>query len=134
MDRKWKISGKGRNCPKYGYYMLLIIAAPDVRDHLSDREVSTVLFLPTRIGSMVGELPRALDISEQWISITIHEYSKSSALLNSAKRFSSAIYHSFSRGEIFTVSKCYLESEDESEWLDLPFFIGFNLTRGLPIR
>ena len=47
--------------------MLLIIAAPDVRDHLSDREVSTVLFLPTSIGSMVGELPQTLDISGQWL-------------------------------------------------------------------
>ncbi len=56
--------------------MLLIIAAPDVRDHLSDREVSTVLFLPAIIGSMVGELPRAHDISEQWISITIKVCSK----------------------------------------------------------
>ena len=78
MDKKWKISEKGRNSTKYGYYMLLIIAAPDVRDHLSDREVSTVLFLPVNIGSMAGELPRAHDISEQWISITIQEYSKSS--------------------------------------------------------
>jgi hypothetical protein len=58
--------------------MLLIIAAPDVRDHLSDREISTVLFLPTSIGSMVGELPRALDISGQWIPITIQENIKSS--------------------------------------------------------
>jgi hypothetical protein len=39
--------------------MLLIIATPDVRDHLSDREISTVLFLPANIGSMAGELPRA---------------------------------------------------------------------------
>ena len=62
--------------------MLLIIAAPDVRDHLSDREVSTVLFLPANIGSMAGELPRALDISGQWISITIHEYMKSSRNFN----------------------------------------------------
>jgi len=58
--------------------MLLILAAPDVRDHLSDREVSTILFLPTSIGSMVGELPRALDISGQWISITIQQNMKSS--------------------------------------------------------
>jgi hypothetical protein len=58
--------------------MLLIIAAPDVRDHLSDREVSTALFLPTNIGSMVGELPRALVISGQYISITIQENIKSS--------------------------------------------------------
>ena len=72
--------------------MLLIIAAPDVRDHLSDREVSTVLFPPASIGSMVGELPRALDISEQWIPITIQEYSKSSLILSSAKRFSSSTY------------------------------------------
>ena len=73
MDMKWEISGKGRNSPKYGYYMLLIIVAPDVRDHLSDREVSTVLFFPASIGSMVGELPRAHDISGQWISITSQE-------------------------------------------------------------
>ena len=56
---KWEISGKGRNSSKYGYYMLLILPAPDVRDHLSDREVSTVRFLPANIGSMAGELPRA---------------------------------------------------------------------------
>ena len=62
--------------------MLHIIAAPDVRDHLSDREVSTVLFLPASIGSMVGELPRAHDISGQWISITIQEYMKSSRNFN----------------------------------------------------
>jgi hypothetical protein len=75
--------------------MLLIIAAPDVRDHLSNREVSTVLFLPASIGSMVGELPRAHDISGQWISITIQEYSKSSLMLTSAKRFSSSTNHRF---------------------------------------
>ena len=39
--------------------MLLTIATPDVRDHLSDREVSTAPFLPANIGSMAGELPRA---------------------------------------------------------------------------
>ncbi len=78
MDVKWESTGKGRNSPKSGYYMLLIIATPDVRDHLSDREVSTVLFLPANIRSMAGELPRAHDISGQWISITIQEYSKSS--------------------------------------------------------
>ena len=65
MDMKWEISGKGRNSAKYGYYMLLIIATPDVRDHLSGREVSTALFLPANIGSMAGELPRAHDISGQ---------------------------------------------------------------------
>ena len=32
------------------------------------------------------------------------------------------------------VSKCYLDSEGESEWLDLPFFIEFNLTSGFLIR
>jgi len=58
--------------------MLLIIATPDVRDHLSDREISTALFLPANIGSMAGELPRALDISGQWISITIQDNMKSS--------------------------------------------------------
>ena len=62
---KWEISGKGSNSFKYGYYMLLIIAAPDIRDHFSDREVSTVLFLPASVGSMVGELPQAHDISGQ---------------------------------------------------------------------
>ena len=93
MDMKWEISGKGRNSTKYGYYMLLILAAPDVRDHLSDREVSTVLFLPANIRSMAGELPRAHDISEQWITITTEEYSKSSLILGSAKRFSSNGYH-----------------------------------------
>jgi len=65
MDWKWEISGKRRNSPKSGYYMLLIIATPDVRDHLSGREVSTALFLPANIGSMAGELPRAHDISGQ---------------------------------------------------------------------
>ncbi|MGB5749456.1 MAG: hypothetical protein WBM69_20925 [Desulfobacterales bacterium] len=79
---KWEISGKGRNSAKYGYYMLLIVAAPDVRDHLSDREVSTALFLPANIGSMAGELPRAHDISGQWISITIQEYMQSSRNFN----------------------------------------------------
>ena len=38
--------------------MLLIITTPGVRDHRSDREVSTVLFLPANIESMAGELPR----------------------------------------------------------------------------
>ncbi len=50
--------------PKYGYYMLLITPAPDVRDHLSDREVSPVLFLPAYIGSKAGELPRTLAVSQ----------------------------------------------------------------------
>ncbi len=48
----------------YGYYMLLIILTPDVRDHLSDREVSTILFLPAYIGSKAGELPRTLAVSQ----------------------------------------------------------------------
>ena len=42
--------------------MLLIIPTPDVGDHLSDREVSTVLFLPAYIGSKAGELPRTLAV------------------------------------------------------------------------
>ena len=50
--------------PKYGYYMLLIIPTPDVRDHLSDREASTVLFLPAYIGSKTGELSRTLAVSQ----------------------------------------------------------------------
>jgi hypothetical protein len=49
---------KRHTSPKYGYYMLLITPAPDVRDHLSDREISTVLFLPAQIMSKAGELPR----------------------------------------------------------------------------
>ena len=65
MDVKWESTGKGRNSPKHGYYMLLIIAAPDVHDHLSDREVSTALFLPANIWSMAGELPRLNNISGQ---------------------------------------------------------------------
>ena len=73
MDRKWEISGKGRNSAKYGYYMLLIIAAPDVRDHLSDREVSTVLFLPAKIRSMAGELPRTLQYLR---TVNIHYHSR----------------------------------------------------------
>ena len=55
---------KGRNSPKYGYYMLLTIATPDVHDHLGDREVSTALFLPANIGSEAGELPRTLAVSQ----------------------------------------------------------------------
>jgi hypothetical protein len=73
MDMKWEISRKGRNSAKYGYYMFLIIAAPDVHDHLSDREVSTVLFLPAKIGRMVGELPRA----QQYLrTVDIHHHSR----------------------------------------------------------
>jgi hypothetical protein len=37
---------------------------PGVRDHLSDREISTVLFLPANIGSKAGELPRTLTVSQ----------------------------------------------------------------------
>ncbi len=44
---------------------------------------------------MAGELPRAHDISEQWITITTEEYSKSSLILGSAKRFSSCHYLEF---------------------------------------
>ena len=53
-----------RNSPKYGHYMLLIIPASDVRDHLSDREVSTALFLPAQIRSKAGEPPRTLAVSQ----------------------------------------------------------------------
>ena len=49
---------------KYGYYMLPITPAPDVRDHLSDREISTILLLPAQIMSKAGELPRTLTISQ----------------------------------------------------------------------
>jgi hypothetical protein len=89
MDMKWEISGKGRNSAKYGYYMLLILAAPDVRDHLSDREVSTVLFLPAKIGSMAGELPRTLQYLR---TVDIHYHSriqevKSNVLFREAVQF-----------------------------------------------
>jgi hypothetical protein len=47
-SRKRHRNEKRRNCTKYGYYTLLTIRASDVRDHLSDREVSTVLFLPAK--------------------------------------------------------------------------------------
>jgi len=61
---KWKWAMKVRNSPKYGYYMLLSIAAPDVHDHLCDREISTVPFLPANLGSEAGELPRTLAVSQ----------------------------------------------------------------------
>ena len=47
-----------------GICMLLTISASDVRDHLSDREVSTALFLPAYIGSKAGELPQTLTVSQ----------------------------------------------------------------------
>jgi len=73
MEMKWESTGKGRNSPKSGYYMLFIIVTPDVRDHLSDREVSTVLFLPANIRSMAGELPRA----QQYLrTVNIHYHSR----------------------------------------------------------
>ena len=89
MDMKWEISGKGRNSAKYGYYMLLILAAPDVRDHLGDREVSTVLLLPAKIGSMAGELPRTLQYLR---TVDIHYHSriqkvKSNVLFREAVQF-----------------------------------------------
>ena len=46
----------------------------------------------------------------------------------------SAIYFNSLSARIFMISKCYFESEGESERLDLPFFIEFYLTRGFPIR
>jgi hypothetical protein len=39
-------------------------STPGVRDHLSDREISTVLFLLANIGSKAGELPRTLTVSQ----------------------------------------------------------------------
>jgi len=44
--------------------MLLIIATPDVHEHLSDREISTILFLPANIESKAGELPWTLAVSQ----------------------------------------------------------------------
>ena len=86
---KWEISEKGRNCLYYGYCMLLTISASDVRDHLSDREVSTALFLPAYIGSKAGELPRTLQYLRA-VDIQYHSrIRKSSLMLGSAKRFSS---------------------------------------------
>jgi hypothetical protein len=73
MDMKWEISEKGRNCLYYGYCMLLTISASDVRDHLSDREVSTALFLPAYIGSKAGELPRTLKYLR---AVDIHYHSR----------------------------------------------------------
>ena len=92
MDMKWEISEKGRNCLYYGYCMLLTISASDVRDHLSDREVSTALFLPAYIGSKAGELPRTLQYLRA-VDIQYHSrIRKSSLMLGSAKRFSSSTY------------------------------------------
>ncbi len=81
--------GKGRNSVNYGYYMLLIIAAPDVHDPLSDREVSTVLFLSAKIGSIAGELPRTLQYLR---TVDIHYNSriqevKSNVLFREAVQF-----------------------------------------------
>jgi hypothetical protein len=45
-----------------------------------------------------------------------------------------AIYFDFLSARIFMISKCYFESEGESERLDLPFFIEFYLTSGFLIR
>jgi hypothetical protein len=78
MNMEWESMGKGRNSPKSGYYMLLIIDAPDVRDHLSDREVSAVLFLPANIGSMAGELPRTQQYLRTVDINTTHENIKPS--------------------------------------------------------
>ncbi len=43
---KCRKAEKGRKNFKYGYYMLLITATPDVYGHHSDRKISTGLFLP----------------------------------------------------------------------------------------
>jgi hypothetical protein len=84
--------------------MLLTISASDVRDHLSDREVSTALFhlsdrevstalfLPAYIGSKAGELPRTLQYLRA-VDIQYHSrIRKSSLMLGSAKWFSSFEY------------------------------------------
>ncbi len=55
---------KRRNSTKYGYYMLLTIATPDVHDHLCDREISTAPFHPANMVSEAGELPRTLAVSQ----------------------------------------------------------------------
>ena len=61
-----------------GYYMLLTITTPGVRDHHSDREVSTALFLPANIGSMAGELPWTLQYLRAVNITTIQENMESS--------------------------------------------------------
>ncbi len=58
--------------------MLLTITTPGVRDHHSDREVSTALFLPANIGSMAGELPRTLQYLRAVNITTIQENMESS--------------------------------------------------------
>jgi len=91
-NERRKAKGR-RNSPKYGYCMLLTTAAPDVHDHLSDREVSTGLFLPVTSESKTGELPRALTVSQ-----TSNKFLTSEGILSqmlywySAKRFSSCLH------------------------------------------
>ena len=73
---------KRRNSTKYGYYMLLTIATPDVHDHLSDREVSTVLFLPAKHRERGWRTSSdSNNISGQWILSTIQENLESSGNL-----------------------------------------------------
>jgi len=62
--------------------MLLTITTPGVRDHHSDREVSTALFLPANIGSMAGELPRTLQYLRAVNNPTIQENMGSSPNIN----------------------------------------------------
>ena len=62
--------------------MLLTITTPDVRDHHSDREVSTALFLPANIGSMAGELPRTSQYLRAVDIPTIQENMESSPNIN----------------------------------------------------
>jgi hypothetical protein len=79
--------------------MLLTILAPDVRDHLCDREISTVLFLPTNIGSAAGEPPRTLAVSQDSKkTLSLQEVSSQVELLNiSTKWFSSSNYGQISQ-------------------------------------
>lgn len=83
---------KRRNYPKYGYCMFLTSAAPDVRAHLSGREVSTGLFLPvTKNGNQTGELPQTLTVSQTSKEMITFTDFKSQIIFikTSAKRLSS---------------------------------------------
>ncbi len=62
--------------------MLFTITTPGVRDHHSDREVSTALFLPANIGSEAGELPRTLQYLRAVDFSTIQENMESSLIIN----------------------------------------------------
>ena len=59
-----EIRKKDTRVTNMGIVCSLAILTSGVRDHLSDREISTVLFLPANIGSKAGELPRTLAVSQ----------------------------------------------------------------------